>query len=54
MNYKENQHYVNKHGQQLKDFMISKFGLEQYHIWCKLNAFKYQARAVERMGYPTP
>lgn len=50
MNYKENQHYVNEHGQQLKHFMIKKFGLEEYKIWCKLNAFKYQARAGKKEG----
>lgn len=48
MNPKENLHYVNKHGQQLKHFMIKKFGLEEYKIWCKLNAFKYQARAGKK------
>lgn len=48
MNPKENKHYVNKHGQQLKNFMIKEFGLEQYRIWCKLNAFKYQARAGKK------
>ncbi|QWY14624.1 SaV-like protein [Lactococcus phage PLG-II] len=50
MNYRENQHYVNKHGQQLKHFMIEKFGLEEYKIWCKLNAFKYQSRAGKKEG----
>lgn len=50
MNYKENQHYINKHGQQLKHFMIKKFGLEEYKIWCKLNAFKYQSRAGKKEG----
>lgn len=50
MNPKENLHYVNKHGQQLKHFMIKKFGLEEYKIWCKLNAFKYQARAGKKEG----
>lgn len=50
MDYKENQHYVNKHGQQLKHFMIEKFGLEEYKIWCKLNAFKYQSRAGKKEG----
>lgn len=50
MNPKENLHYVNKHGQQLKHFMIEKFGLEEYKIWCKLNAFKYQSRAGKKEG----
>lgn len=50
MDCKQNKHYVNKHDQQLKDFMIEKFGLEQYRIWCKLNAFKYQARAGKKEG----
>lgn len=53
MNYKENKHYVNEQGQQLKDFMIKKFGLEQYRIWCKLNAFKYQSRAGKKKGNST-
>lgn len=53
MNYKDNKHYVNNHGQQLKDFMIKKFGLEQYKIWCKLNAFKYQSRAGKKEGNST-
>lgn len=30
--------------------MIKKFGLEQYWIWCKLNAFKYQVRAGKKEG----
>lgn len=50
MDYKRNQHYVNKHGQQLKDFMILKFGKRYYYIWCLLNAFKYQARAGKKEG----
>lgn len=50
MNPKENLHYVNKHGQQLKHFMIEKFGLEEYKVWCKLNAFKYQSRAGKKKG----
>lgn len=53
MNYKENQHYVNKYGQQLKHFMIEKFGLDEYKIWCKLNAFKYQSRAGKKEGNST-
>lgn len=50
MNYRENQHYVNKYGQQLKHFMIEKFSLEEYKTWCKLNAFKYQSRAGKKEG----
>ena len=53
VNYKENQHYVNKYGQQLKHFMIEKFGLDEYKIWCKLNAFKYQSRAGKKEGNST-
>lgn len=53
MNPKENLHYVNKYGQQLKHFMIEKFGIEEYKIWCKLNAFKYQARAGKKEGNST-
>lgn len=50
MNYRENRHYVNKYGQQLKHFMIETFGIEEYKIWCKLNAFKYQSRAGKKEG----
>lgn len=50
MNYKENQHYVNEHGQQLKQFMIEKFGIESYRNWCALTAFKYEARAGKKEG----
>lgn len=53
MNYKENRHYVNKHGQQLKHFMIETFGIENYKIWCELNAFKYQSRAGKKEGNST-
>lgn len=53
MNFKENQHYINKHGQQLKHFMIEKFGVEKYKIWCELNAFKYQSRAGKKEGNST-
>lgn len=50
MDYKRNQHYVNKHGQQLKDFMLMKFGEKYYRIWCLLNALKYQVRAGKKEG----
>ena len=30
--------------------MITTFGLEEYKVWCKLNAFKYQARAGKKEG----
>lgn len=53
MNTKENLHYVNKHGQQLKHFMIETFGIDHYKIWCELNAFKYQSRAGKKEGNST-
>lgn len=49
MNLQENQHYQNKYGQQLKDFIIAN-DPEFWKIVCNWSAIKYYIRAGKKDG----
>lgn len=49
MNLQENQHYQNKYGQQLKDFIIAN-DPEFWRIVCNWSAIKYYIRAGKKDG----
>lgn len=44
MNIEKNQHYVNKNGKQLNDFLKHKFSYEQMKAWYTMQVMKYLAR----------
>lgn len=49
-NLKNNLHYVNKNGRQLKDYMKMILTPEQYLAWCMGNVIKYTIRAGKKEG----
>lgn len=49
MNIKKNLHYQNKHGQQLKDFMIKEYP-ELWQAACMWSGIKYTVRAGKKAG----
>ncbi|NBK98343.1 MAG: DUF3310 domain-containing protein [Erysipelotrichia bacterium] len=49
VNLQENQHYQNKYGQQLKDFIIAN-DPEFWKIVCNWSAIKYYIRAGKKDG----
>lgn len=50
MNLEANQHYVNKNGKQLNDFLKHKFSYEQIKAWYIMQVMKYLAREGLKAG----
>lgn len=49
MDLKKNLHYVNKHGKQLRDFILGRTP-ELWEIACQWSAIKYHIRAGKKDG----
>lgn len=50
MNIEKNQHYVNKNGKQLNDFLKQKFSYVQMKAWYTMQIMKYLTRAGAKVG----
>ena len=50
MNYGKNNHYQNKYGKQLNEWMLENFTYEEMKAWYELQIIKYLARRGKKEG----
>lgn len=52
MDYGKNNHYENKHGKQLNEWLLATFTYEEMKAWYRLQIIKYLARKGRKNGEP--
>ena len=50
MNYGKNNHYQNKYGKQLNEWLLENFTYEEMKAWYQLQIIKYLARKGKKEG----
>lgn len=50
MDYGKNNHYENKHGKQLNEWLLATFTYEEMKAWYRLQIIKYLARKGRKNG----
>lgn len=52
MDYGKNNHYENKYGKQLNEWLLATFTYEEMKAWYRLQIIKYLARKGRKSGEP--